>query len=129
MHRVLFSSLFFALQPPPGVLISRRAVDRMSLFKGLRLLPPTPDFRIFGFFGKCGFLDFSGGIWGLGGVAIDRKWLWASNGRFSAHFEHSRSIFNDFHNFGHPAVDSVGLTLFPEGPRTLRDCPEGPETL
>ena len=51
------------------------------LFKGLRPLPPTPDFWIFGFFGKCRFWEFSGGIRGLGGFAIDRKWLWDSNRR------------------------------------------------
>ena len=47
---------------------------------------------------------------------------------FSAHFEPSRSIFDDFHDFGHFGVDSGGLTLFPEGSRTLRDCPEGSGT-
>ena len=45
-----------------------------------------PDFRIFGFFGKCRFLIFSAGIWGLGGFAIDRKWLWASSGRILSPF-------------------------------------------
>ena len=45
-----------------------------------------PDFRILGFFGKCGFLEFSGGIWGLGGFAMDWKWLWASNGRILSPF-------------------------------------------
>ena len=48
---------------------------------------------------------------------------------FSAHFEPYGSISVDFHDFGHFAVVSGGLTLFPEGPRTLRDCPEGPGTL
>ena len=48
---------------------------------------------------------------------------------FSAHFEPSESIFEDFHDFGHFGVDSDGLTLFPEGSRTLRECPEGPGTL
>ena len=47
---------------------------------------------------------------------------------FSAHFEPSGSIFDDFHDFGDFAIVSGGLTLFPEGPRTLRDCPEGPGT-
>ena len=45
-----------------------------------------PDFLIFGFFGKCRFLEFSGGIWCLGGFAIDGKWLWASNGRILSPF-------------------------------------------
>ena len=48
---------------------------------------------------------------------------------FSAHFEPSESISVDFHDFGHLGVDSGGLTLFPEGPRTLRKCPKGPGTL
>ena len=48
---------------------------------------------------------------------------------FSAHFEPSESISVDFHDFGIFGVDSDGLTLFPQGPRTLRHCPEGPGTL
>ena len=48
---------------------------------------------------------------------------------FSARFEPSESISVDFHDFGHFAIDSGGLTLFSEGPRTLRDRPEGPRTL
>ena len=47
---------------------------------------------------------------------------------FSAHFEPYESIFDDFHDFGHFGVVSGCLTLFPEGPRTLGDCPEGPGT-
>ena len=80
-------------------------------------MPPTPDFRIFGFFGKCRFWEFSGGIWGLGGFAIDRKWLWAG------------SIFNDFDDFDNFGIVFGGLMLSPEGPRTLRECPEGLGTL
>ena len=59
---------------------------------------------------------------------------WMGNGcglqmdGFSAHFEPSESSSVDFNDFDHFAIDSVGLTLFSEGPRTLRDCPEGPET-
>ena len=49
--------------------------------------------------------------------------------QFSTHVEPYGFIFNDFHDFGHFGVDSGGLTLFPEGPRTLRDRPEGPGTL
>ena len=45
---------------------------------------------------------------------------------FSAHFEPSGSIFDDFHDFGHFGVDSGRLMLFPEGLRILRECPEGP---
>ena len=48
---------------------------------------------------------------------------------FSFHFELSDSILHDFHDFGHFAIDSGGLMLFSEGPRTLRDRPEGPGTL
>ena len=47
---------------------------------------------------------------------------------FSAHFEPSESISFDFHDFGNFAIVSGGLTLFQEGPRTLRDRPEGPGT-
>ena len=47
---------------------------------------------------------------------------------FSSHFEPYRFIFNDFQDVDHFGVDSSGLMLFPEGPRTLRDCPEGPGT-
>ena len=47
---------------------------------------------------------------------------------FSAHFELSESVSVDFHDFDHFAIDSRGLTLFSEGPRTLRDRPEGPGT-
>ena len=56
---------------------------------------------------------------------------WIGNGcglqmdGFSTYFELSESIFNDFHDFGHFAIVSDGLTLFSEGPRTLRDRPEG----
>ena len=49
--------------------------------------------------------------------------------QFSAHFEPYGFICNDFHDFGHIGVDSGGLTLFPEDPRTLRECPGGPGTL
>mgnify|MGYP003327749227 CR=1 FL=1 len=48
---------------------------------------------------------------------------------FSAHFETSESIWDDVHDFGHFGIVSGGLTLFPEGPRTLRKCPKGPGTL
>ena len=48
---------------------------------------------------------------------------------FSVHFEPSESIFDDFRDFGDFAFVSDCLTLFPEGPKTLRECPEGPGTL
>ena len=47
---------------------------------------------------------------------------------FSAHFEPSESILDNFSDFVQFGVVSGGLTLFPEGPRTLRECPEGPGT-
>ena len=47
---------------------------------------------------------------------------------FSAHLDEYESIFNDFHDFDDFAFVSDALTLFPEGPRTLRDCLEGPGT-
>ena len=40
-----------------------------------------------------------------------------------------RSIFDYVHDFDNFGIIFDGLTLFPEGPRTLRDCPEGPGTL
>ena len=48
---------------------------------------------------------------------------------FSAHFKPSEFIFDDFHDFGHFGIVSGGLTLFPEGPGTLREGREGPGTL
>ena len=48
---------------------------------------------------------------------------------FSAHFESSESILDDFHDFGDFAVVSDGVTLFSEGPRTVRESPAGPGTL
>ena len=45
---------------------------------------------------------------------------------FSAHFEPSESILDDFHDFGHFGIVSGPLTLFPDGPRTLRKCSKGP---
>ena len=38
---------------------------------------------------------------------------------FSAHFEPSESIFNDFQDFNYFAIVSNSLALFPEGPTTL----------
>ena len=48
---------------------------------------------------------------------------------FSAHFDQYESFFYDFNDFGNFTIVFDGLTLFPEGPRTLRDRPEGPGTL
>ena len=60
---------------------------------------------------------------------------WIENGcglqmdGFSAHSEPYEFIFDDFHDFDYFAIVSDGLTLFSEGPRTLRKCPEGPGPL
>ena len=48
---------------------------------------------------------------------------------FSVHFDQHEPIYDYFHDFGHFAIVSDGLMLFPEGPRTLRDRPEGPGTV
>ena len=48
---------------------------------------------------------------------------------FSAHTEPYGSIFDDVHDFDYFGIVFGGLTLLPEGPRTLRGCPEGPGTL
>ena len=48
---------------------------------------------------------------------------------FSAHFDEYEFIFDDFHDFIDFASVSGRLTLFPEGPRTLRDCLSGPGIL
>ena len=43
---------------------------------------------------------------------------------FSAQTEPYGSIFDDFRESYYFAIVFDGLTLVPEGPRTLRDCPE-----
>ena len=48
---------------------------------------------------------------------------------FSAHFDEYESILDDFHDFSHFALVSDALTLFSEGPKTLREWPEGLGTL
>ena len=67
-------------------------------------------------------MDFSGKSWGLGGFAMQSigNACGLQMDGFSAHFEPSESISVDFHGFGNFGVVSVGLTLFPEGPRTLQ---------
>ena len=96
-------------------------------------MPPTPaDYRIFGFFDFSKNVDFCNFPAGFG---VWEGLQWIGNGcglqmdGFSTHFEPSESISVDFHDFDHFAIDSGGLTLLPEGPRTLRECPEGPGTL
>ena len=48
---------------------------------------------------------------------------------FSARFDTYVTVFYDLHDSGDFAVDSDGLTLFPEDSGTLQDCPEDPGTL
>ena len=96
-------------------------------------MPPTPaDSRIFGFVDFWENVDF----WNFPvGFGVWEGLQWIGNGcglqmdGFSAHFDPSESFFDDFHDFGHFGIVSDGLTLFPEGPRTLRNCPKGPGTV
>ena len=85
-----------------------------------------------------GFFDFSEnvdfwnfpvgfGVWG-GLQSIGNGYGLQIDG-FSVQTEPYESIFNDFHDFGHFGIVLGGLMLSPEGPRTLRECPEGPGTL
>ena len=48
---------------------------------------------------------------------------------FSTHFESYDIIFEGFHDFDYFEVVFDGLMLVREGPRTLKECPEGPGTL
>ena len=79
------------------------------------------------------FCDFPVGFGVRGGLQPIGNGCGIQIDRFSAHFEPCGSIFDDFHDFDHFGSVSGGLTLFPEGPRTLRDIPgtlsEGPGTL
>ena len=103
-----------------------------SNLKGLRPLPPTPaDSWIFGFFDFSENVDFWNfpvgfGVW-EGLQSIGNGCGLQMDG-FSTHFEPCGSIFDHFPDLGDFLVVFEGLTLFPEGPRTLRDCPEGPKT-
>ena len=96
-------------------------------------MPPTPaDSRIFGFFDfskNVDFLKFPEGFGVWEGLQSIGNGCGLQMDGFSTHFEPSASIFDYFHDFGHFGVVSGGLTLFPEGPRTLQDHPEGPGTL
>ena len=48
---------------------------------------------------------------------------------FPAKTEPYGSIVDFFNVFDDLGIVFAGLTLLPEGPRTLRECPEGPGTL
>ena len=85
--------------------------------------------RIFGFSGFSENADF--GIFPMG-LAVWEVLQSIGNGcglqmdGFSTHFEPYGSIFNDFDDLNDFASFFDGLTLFSEGPGTLRDPPEGP---
>ena len=81
-------------------------------FPHLSMLLDFIDFRFF----VVGF-----GVW-EGLESIDTGIGIQMDG-FSAQTEPYDSIFDDFHDF---AIVFGGLTLLPEGPRTLRECPEVP---
>ena len=106
---------------------------RSQILKGLRPLPPTPaDSRIFGFWDfveNVVFSNFPVGFRVWEGLQSIGNGCGLQMYGFSAHFEPSESISVDFYDLGHFAIVSVGLTLFPEGPRTLQQCPKGPRTL
>ena len=48
---------------------------------------------------------------------------------YSVQTEPYEFIFDDFEDVDNFLIVFGGLTLFPEGPRTLREFPEGPGTL
>ena len=110
-----------------------RCLRNVNKLKGLRPLPSTPaDSRIFGFFDFSENVDF----WNFPvGFKVWEGLQWIGDGcgikidGFSAQTEPYGSISADVHDFDHFGTVSGGLTLFPEGPRTVRDCPEGPGTL
>ena len=121
----------------PRVMIALDPMDvghtHTHLLKGLRPLPPTPaDSRIFGFLDFSENVDFWNfpvgfGVW-EGLQSIGNGCRLQMDG-FSPHFEPSEFIFNYFLDFGSFAFVSSCLTLFPAGPRTLRDRSEGSGTL
>ena len=47
----------------------------------LHIIEWGPGLSDFPIFRKMYIFDLVGGIWGPGVCAMDRKWLWASNGR------------------------------------------------
>ena len=69
------------------------------------------------------------GVGGLGCLQSTGNGCGLQMDGFSAHFEPYGSMFDDFHDFDDFAVFSSRRTLFPAGPRTLRECPGGPGTL
>ena len=90
-------------------------------------MPPTPaDSRTFGLLYFSENDDFGNFLIGFGvweGLQSMGNGCGLQMEGFSAHFEPPESISLDFHDFANFAFVSGGLTLLPEGPRTLRDCP------
>ena len=86
------------------------------------------DFRILCFSEHVDFGNFpvGFGVW-EGLQSIGNGCRLPING-FSAHFESYGFIFEDFHDLSDFTIVSDGLPLFPEGPRTFPECPEGPGT-
>ena len=96
-------------------------------------MPPTAaDSRIFGFFDFSENVDFWNFPVGFG-VWEGLQWMGNDGGLqmdgFSAHFDQYGSISFDVHDFGNFGVVSGRLALFPVGPWTLRECPDGRRTL
>ena len=73
--------------------------------------------------------ELSGGIWGLGGLQSIGNGCGLQIDGFSTQTEPYGFIFDDGHDFYNFGMAFDGLMLLPEGPRTLRECPEGPGTL
>ena len=84
------------------------------------------DFRIFE---NVDFWIFAVGFGVWEGLQTMENGCGLQMNGLSPHFEPYEFIFNYFCDFGHFAIVSDGLTLFPEGPRTFRESPEGPGTL
>ena len=112
-------------RPAAGSLDSGfESASRIDIMKWINFVW-GPRAGIIGFFGKCLFFWIF--RWDLGSgrvcnaleMAVGFKWT------DCPHFEHYESILDNFVDFGHFGVVSDGLTLFSEGPRTNRDCPEG----
>ena len=88
-----------------------------------------PDFWIFDFSENVDFGNFPVGFGVWEGLESIGNGCGLQMDGFSAHFEQYESILDLFLDFGHVGVVSGDLTLFSEGPRTLRKCPKGPGTL
>ena len=103
------------------------------VLKGLRPLTPTPaDSRIFGFwdFSKHDiFWNFPMGFGVWEGLQSMANGCGLQMNGFSTHFDQCEFVLDNLYDFHDFAIVSHGLTLFSEGPRTLRECPEGPGTL